>query len=79
VVPAEETLSSALELAASIAALPPLAVRAAKAAVNATQMLPLAEGLRFERDQFEALFATEDQREGMAAFLEKRAPRWSGH
>jgi enoyl-CoA hydratase len=78
VVPAEETVSAALELAAAIAALPPLAVRAAKAAVNATQALPLAEGLRFERDRFEALFATEDQREGMAAFLEKRKAVWRG-
>ncbi len=55
-----------------------LAVRAAKAAVNATQQLSLDEGLRFERDRFEALFETEDQREGMVAFLEKRAPAWKG-
>jgi enoyl-CoA hydratase len=78
VVPADETLHRALELAGKIAALPPLAVQAAKAAVNATQDLPLAQGLRAERDRFEALFATQDQREGMAAFLEKRPATWRG-
>jgi enoyl-CoA hydratase len=79
VVPAEETLDRALALAAKIAAMPPLAVQAAKAAVNATQDLPLAEGLRAERDRFEALFGTLDQREGMIAFLEKRPASWRGH
>ena len=64
--PAAETLATALELAGRIAALPPLAVAAAKASVNAAQDLPLAAGLRAERDRFEALFATEDQREGIA-------------
>ncbi len=78
VVPAAETLPSALELAAKVAAMPPLAVRAAKASVNAVADLPLAAGLRYERDRFEALFASEDQREGMAAFLAKRAAAWTG-
>ena len=78
VVPAAETLASALALAATVAAMPPLAVQAAKAAVTAAQELPLAAGLRHERDRFEALFATEDQREGMAAFLEKRKAVWTG-
>ena len=78
VVPAAETLDRALELASRIAALPPLAVSAAKASVVAAQGLSLAQGLRFERDRFEALFETEDQREGMVAFLEKRPPAWSG-
>ena len=78
VVPAGEVLTAALDLASAIAAMPPLAVRAAKAAINAAQELPLAEGIRFERDRFEALFGTDDQREGMAAFLEKRQPRWTG-
>lgn len=76
VVPAAETVAKALELAAKIAAMPRLAVQAAKAAVNAAQALPLDEGLRYERDRFEALFATEDQREGMIAFLEKRPAAW---
>jgi enoyl-CoA hydratase len=78
VVPAPETLDRALDLAARIAAMPRLAVEAAKAAIVATQELPLAEGLRYERDRFEALFDTEDQEEGMAAFLEKRPPSWKG-
>jgi enoyl-CoA hydratase len=78
VVPASETLDAALELAATVATMPPLAVRAAKAAVRAVQELPLTQGLRHERDAFEALFATADQREGMAAFLEKRKATWAG-
>ncbi len=78
VVPADETVDRALELAGRIAEMPPLAVAAAKASVNATQGLSLARGLRFERDRFEALFATDDQREGMVAFLEKRPAVWTG-
>jgi enoyl-CoA hydratase len=78
VVPPEETLDRALELAGRIAALPPLAVRAAKAAMNAAQELPLREGLAIEQQAFFALFATDDQKEGMAAFAEKRPPRWTG-
>ena len=78
VVPSTEVLDRALDLASAIAAMPPLAVRAAKAAVNATQQLSLDDGLRFERDRFEALFETEDLREGMVAFLEKRPPVWKG-
>lgn len=78
VVPAAETVTRALDLAAKIAAMPPLAVQEAKAAVNAAQELPLTVGVRSERDRFEALFATEDQREGMAAFMEKRPATWRG-
>jgi enoyl-CoA hydratase len=78
VVPAAETLDRALELAGRVAALPPLAVQAAKASVVAAQEHPLGQGLRFERTRFEDLFATEDQREGMVAFLEKRPPVWRG-
>jgi enoyl-CoA hydratase len=76
VVPAAEVLDAALDRASSIAALPVEAVRAAKAAVNAAQQLSLDEGLRFERDRFEALFDTHGQEEGMVAFLEKRPPVW---
>ncbi|MEI7743773.1 MAG: enoyl-CoA hydratase-related protein [Chloroflexota bacterium] len=79
VVPAAETVDKALDLAGRIAAQPRLATEAAKAAVNAAQELPLAAGLRLERDRFESLFDTGDQREGMVAFLEKRPPAWSGH
>ena len=48
----------------------------AKEAVNSAYELTLAEGLRFERRLFHASFATADQKEGMAAFVEKRAPKW---
>lgn len=78
VVPAAETVAQALALAATIASMPPLAVRAAKAAVSAAAELPLAAGIRHERDLFEALFRSEDQREGMAAFLDKRKATWTG-
>jgi enoyl-CoA hydratase len=78
VVPAAETLTAALDLATTIAGMPPLAVRAAKAAVRSAAELPLAEGLRRERSAFFDLFATADQREGMAAFMAKRAPTWTG-
>jgi enoyl-CoA hydratase len=78
VVPAAETLDRALELAGRIAGMPPLAVSAAKASVVAAQEHSLGQGLRFERGRFEELFETEDQREGMVAFLEKRPPVWRG-
>ena len=48
----------------------------AKETVNAAYELNLEEGLRFERRTFHALFATQDQKEGMAAFVEKRTPNW---
>ena len=78
VVPAEATVPAALELAGRIAAMPPIAVMAAKAAVNRAEELPLAAGVADERRSFYRLFDTEDQAEGMAAFAEKRAPRWTG-
>lgn len=53
-----------------------LAVCMAKETVNASYELSLEEGLRFERRIFQALFATEDQKEGMTAFIEKRTPNW---
>lgn len=79
VVPPEATLDVALELAALIATMPPLAVRAAKAAVLDASDRPLADGLAREREAFFALFDTDDQAEGMAAFTQKRPPVWSGH
>jgi enoyl-CoA hydratase len=78
VVPSEATVPAALELAARVAAMPPVAVRAAKAAVNRAEELSLEAGLEFERRNFYLLFDTEDQAEGMAAFTEKRAPKWQG-
>ncbi len=78
VVPSDETVPAALELAARIAAMPPVAVIAAKEAVNRAEELPLGAGLEFERRNFYLLFDTEDSAEGMAAFGQKRAPRWRG-
>jgi enoyl-CoA hydratase len=78
VVPAEATVDAALEVAAQIAAFPPVAVIAAKEAINRAFELPLEAGLEFERRNFYLLFASEDQAEGMAAFTEKRAPEWRG-
>jgi enoyl-CoA hydratase len=77
-VPAERTLPEALRLAAAIASGPPRAVRAAKRAVRSAAELPLAAGLAAERAAFFGLFSTKDQAEGMAAFMERRAPRWTG-
>jgi enoyl-CoA hydratase len=78
VVPAESTVPAALELAARVAAMPPVAVIAAKAAVNRAEELPLEAGLEFERRSFYLLFDTEDRDEGMAAWAEKRHARWRG-
>lgn len=78
VVPAELYLEEALKLASEIAAMPPLAVQLAKQCVNKVYELSLEEGLHFERRNFYLLFATEDQKEGMRAFMEKRPPSWQG-
>lgn len=78
VVPVEVYLSEAQKLAREIAAMPPVAVRLAKEAVNKVYEAFLLDGLEFERKNFYLLFATEDQKEGMAAFVEKRAAEWKG-
>ena len=78
VYPAETLLHNALKTAQQIAARAPLAVIAAKKSVNAAFNEHLTAGLSVEREQFAALFGSEDQREGMAAFLEKRRPVWKG-
>jgi enoyl-CoA hydratase len=78
IVPAPATVDAALELAAKIAAMPPLAVRAAKAAILDADERSLGEGLARERAAFFGLFDTDDQAEGMAAFTQKRPPAWSG-
>lgn len=78
VVPDSEVLKHALEIAARIAALPPLAVAAIKETVLIGADLPLEEALRLEADSFQKLFATEDRAEGMRAFLERRKPQFKG-
>ena len=78
VVPAASLVEEALKTAAEIAAMPPLAAIAAKEMVNAAFELPLAQGVRFERRLFHGLFGTEDQKEGMSAFVEKRPGKWTG-
>jgi enoyl-CoA hydratase len=78
VVPPEVTVDAALELAARIAAMPPLAVRAAKVAILKADEQNLRAGLDDEREAFFRLFDTDDQTEGMSAFIQKRQPTWSG-
>ncbi len=78
VAPVERYLAEALLLAAEVASRAPLAVRLGKEAVNQAYETFLAEGLRDERRAFYMLFASSDQKEGMAAFIEKRAPDWKG-
>jgi enoyl-CoA hydratase len=78
VVPLERCLDEALALATELAGRAPLAIRLGKEAVNKAFELSLAEGLEAERRAFYMLFATEDQKEGMKAFVEKRKPEWKG-
>jgi enoyl-CoA hydratase len=78
VVPVERYLDEALALAAGIAARAPLAVRLGKEAVNQAFESFLADGLADERRAFYFLFASADQKEGMAAFVEKRKAAWKG-
>ena len=79
VVPVDSYLDEALKLAVKVATQAPLAARLGKAAVNKALELSLQEGLEYERLLFQMLFASQDQREGMAAFAEKRKPNWTGH
>jgi enoyl-CoA hydratase len=74
VVPQERLLDEAVEAAGVIASLSRASVLMAKESVNRSFEGSLSEGLRFERRLFQSLFATEDQKEGMAAFIEKRKP-----
>lgn len=78
VVPVEACLDEALRLANEIAERAPLAVRLAKESVNQALETSLADGIADERRAFYFLFGTEDQKEGMKAFLEKRKPQWKG-
>ena len=74
----ERALERAVEIAATIAAKPPLAVRLAKEAVLRAFEVPLSEALAAERQAFALLAASHDRNEGIAAFLEKRAPVFRG-
>jgi len=76
VVAADRVVDEAVATANTIASFSLPAVLMAKEALNRAYELPLAEGMLFERRLFHSLFATEDQKEGMAAFVEKRAPRF---
>jgi len=76
VVPAASLMDEAIKLADTIANMSLPSVLAAKEAVNTAFETSLAEGTRFERRIFHALFATHDQKEGMKAFVEKRKPDW---
>ena len=78
VVPVERCLEEALALANEIAARAPLVVRLGKEAVNNAFESFLRDGIADERRSFYLLFASQDQKEGMAAYVEKRAPRWKG-
>ncbi len=78
VVPAEVYLEEAIALAKEIAERPPIAVRLAKDSVNKAFDTSLTEGLEYERKAFYMLFDTEDQKEGMKAFVEKRKPEFTG-
>jgi enoyl-CoA hydratase len=78
IIPAADLLNEALKIAAAIAAMPPLAAIAVKEMVNATFETGLAQGINFERRLFHGLFGTADQKEGMAAFVEKRPGNWTG-
>jgi enoyl-CoA hydratase len=78
VVPPERCLDEALALAGEIARRAPLAVHAAKRMINESYERMLMDGINAEQQAFYNLFATQDQKEGMRAFVEKRTPQWKG-
>jgi enoyl-CoA hydratase len=78
VVPEEIYLEEAVKLAKEIALMSPIAIRLAKESVNKAFESGLQEGLYFERKNFYMTFASEDQKEGMNAFVEKRKPEFKG-
>ena len=78
IVPAEQLLDETLRVAETIAGMAPLATIATKEMVNAAYEMNLAQGIVFERRLFHGLFGTEDQKEGMAAFVDKRKAEWKG-
>lgn len=78
VVPPESLMEEAKKLATDIASKPPISIRSAKEAILRAQDMTLDVGLEFERKAFYMLFATQDGKEGMRAFLEKRKPNFQG-
>jgi enoyl-CoA hydratase len=76
IVPLAQLMDETMKVAETIAAMSLPSVLAAKEAINRAFETSLAEGVRFERRVFHSLFATEDQKEGMAAFVEKRPPKF---
>jgi len=78
VVPADRLLDEALKTAEAIAGMAPLAAIATKEQVNAAFETGLAQGILFERRLFHGLFGSEDQKEGMSAFVDKRKADWKG-
>jgi enoyl-CoA hydratase len=78
VVPSADFTTEVMKIAEAIAGMAPLAAIANKEMVNAAFEMPLNQGIRFERRLFHGLFGTEDQKEGMAAFVEKRPGNWKG-
>ncbi len=78
VIPAADLIDEAVKTATTIAAMAPLAVKANKEMVNTAFETGLTQGILFERRLFHGLFGTADQKEGMAAFVEKRAGVWTG-
>jgi enoyl-CoA hydratase len=78
VVPHDELRAETLKLAGKIASKSPLTLKLAKQAIKASQQLPINDGLLYERDLFCLCFSTEDMKEGVKAFLEKRPADWKG-
>ena len=78
IVPAAEWLDGAIAMAKEIASMPAIAVREGKEAVLKSFDLSIEMGLEFERKNFYLLLTTDDAREGMKAFMEKRIPVWKG-
>jgi enoyl-CoA hydratase len=74
----DELRAKTLELANKIASFSPLTVRMAKESMRMSERMSIEEGIVYERDVFSMLFATEDMKEGVSAFLEKRPAAWKG-
>lgn len=78
IVPVELYMQETLKLAKAIADMPPIAVQMAKESILRSFEVPLEEGLYFERKNYNTLYSSEDQKEGMKAFIEKRKPNFKG-